>query len=91
MSISEAEKFQMLLAGYILQGQFGEVKKLVKRGANIHSNISAVDGATVLHLATQTNNIDMIKFFVSLKVDIDKISDNGATPLHLVMVVFWRQ
>ena len=73
---------------YFLNKNFGDerqksifelVKYLVERGVNIHE--CDKDGANVLHLSAKFHSLKMIKYFISLDVDLHSLDHQNNTVL----------
>lgn len=62
-------------------GDLGELKKLVKRGANI--NLQDYDGRSILHLCVSAGHLKLVQYLVSCKgIIIDVFDRFGNTPIQ---------
>lgn len=60
------------------------IKKIIADGVEI--NTENDDGATILHLATQYKNHDLLTILIELKADINKQDKKGNTALHYAVI-----
>jgi len=61
------------------KGDFGEVKSLVYRGADVDA--SGRNGATALMLASQAGELDVVKFLIDKGADVGAVDKDGMTVL----------
>lgn len=63
------------------QSHFGAIEMLLKNNAD--PNKKDRRGQTVLHIAAEQGNAQIIEILVSYKADVNVADDNDCTPLHL--------
>ena len=71
-----------LLFDAISNNNINEVKRFIRKNANLNSQIANTK-VTPLHLAVQKGNLDIVKILLEAKADPNLASIDGATPLHL--------
>ena len=65
-------------------GDFKNVKLAIELGADVNTRHSL--GATALYMASKKCHIDIIKYLISEKANLELSTDDGATPLHSVIL-----
>jgi ankyrin repeat protein len=64
-------------------GNYGLVRELVERGADVNGKQS--NDFTPLHNAAQTGNLAMVQLFIDHGADVNAMSLNGLTPLSFAV------
>ena len=67
----------------ISEADLGAARLLIAHGANANARRPS-DGATVLHLAAETGNRELVELILANKVDLNARNNAGETPLDLV-------
>ena len=76
----EGQTYCMLAAG---EGDFEEVKRIVKEGADI--TLRSKDGLNMLHWSAKGGNIEIVKFFLEKGVDLKFKDNEGNLPVALAI------
>jgi ankyrin repeat protein len=63
-------------------GDLAKVKEILSKNPELITTQNE-DGKTPLHLATGWGRIDVMKYLISLKVDLNIKNKDGGTPLHV--------
>jgi ankyrin repeat protein len=72
------------VANAAMRGDRTELRNLIERGADV--NAAQPDGATALHWAVYTDDVEAAKLLIAAKADVAARSREGATPLSLASV-----
>ena len=64
------------------RGNLKEVKRFVDRGNNINMLPGCYPNGTLLHQAAQRGHIEVVKYLVGQKADVNALDDVRNTPLH---------
>lgn len=65
----------------LIEGNLEALEMCLKNGADIYSR--NIDLSTMLHVAAQGNNTDIIQFLLKKNISMDVRDANGQTPLHV--------
>ncbi|XP_014209663.1 uncharacterized protein LOC106640224 [Copidosoma floridanum] len=80
-SVIDKNGFSALHYG-IRNGHKEAVMMLMNKEMNVDEN-KAYSGYSLLHLAADKGQVDLVNYFLKLKANICAISERGTTPLHL--------
>jgi cytohesin len=61
-----------------------EVKKLIKAGVDVNTNMS-LHGDTPLHIAVGDDNLEMVELLLGAGARLDIVNEDGLTPLHVAV------
>ncbi|XP_044736046.1 ankyrin-3-like [Chrysoperla carnea] len=60
-----------------------QVVKIILQHKKVNMNAKCIDGWTILHYASQENNLAMVKFLVDEGCNINLETDGGLKPIHI--------
>lgn len=70
-----------LVFAVCLNGDYDYVEFIVNNGGDPMSKY--IDGKSVLHFAAKHNRIDLLRYFLDMKLNVDSTDNKGNTPLHI--------
>jgi len=80
IDIDEKDKVELLFTA--TKHRKIDIIKFLLEYCNVNVNIKQ-SGKTVLHLACENNNKELVKFLISNNADINLSTDEGKTPLYI--------
>ena len=81
----------------VASGNYNEVKKWIRKGADVNARLDSYphshyfflsadgDGATPLHLAITFDKLDIAELLINNGADVNAKNSDGATPVHLAI------
>ncbi|KAJ5076563.1 c2 domain containing protein [Anaeramoeba ignava] len=66
-------------------GKIDAIKFLISKGAD-YQNFKTANDDTLIHIAATSGKIDILDYFIKLKIPIDQKNSTQSTPLHLAII-----
>jgi ankyrin repeat protein len=65
------------------KGDLATIKKLAEESPSLLSAVTSKEQNTPLHIASMRNNIEVVKYLLEKRVDVNALNKSMCTPLHL--------
>jgi len=67
----------------VTDGNLEALRELLDKGANPNEYNSEIDGSILIHLGVQCDRLDIVDFLIANGADIDAVTTEGNTALHI--------